>query len=131
MDAKYKVVDFKNAILSLCLTMVREEVGKLTLEETFASRNRLNKVLVQNLNEVSRGWGVEISRVEIQDLQPSNDILQAMEMQMSAERKKRAAILQSEGERTRLTNVAEGKALALISDAEAKKKSIILHHQLL
>lgn len=126
MAACYKVINFKNAILSLCLTMVREEVGKLTLEETFASRNRLNKVLVQNLNEASREWGVEITRVEIQDLQPSHDILKAMEMQMSADRKKRAVILQSQGERKRLENEAQGKAMALISDAEAKKKGIIL-----
>jgi regulator of protease activity HflC (stomatin/prohibitin superfamily) len=124
--ARYAVRDVRDAILNLCLTQLREVVGKLTLDESFSSRDRINQELMQTLNEVCRQWGVEITRIEIQELEPSADILAAMELQMSAERKKRAAILQSEGERTTLTNQAEGHAKATVADAQAKSESMVL-----
>ena len=124
--ARYKVEDFYGAIKNLCLTQLREEVGKLTLDETFSSRERINFELLKDLNAVCRGWGVEITRVELQNLQPSATIKDAMELQMAAERKKRAAILQSEGEKRTLVNEAEGRAEAAIKDAEAKSKATIL-----
>jgi len=124
--ASYKVSNVKNAVLNLCLTHLREEIGRLTLEESFSKRGTLNQALVKRLNDICQDWGVHITRVEIQHLQPSHDILRAMEMQMSAERKKRATILQSEGERTKLINEAEGRAGAMLVDAEARKRSIIL-----
>ena len=126
IKARYAVRDVKNAILNLCLTQLREEVGKLTLDESFSSRDRINKALLETLNDVSQTWGVQITRIEIQELQPSPDILRAMELQMAAERKKRAAILLSEGERTTLTNEAEGHARAIVLDAEAKSRSMVL-----
>merc|ERR550539_506424 len=125
-DACYQVSDVKNAVLNLCLTNVREEVGKLTLDESFSSRVQLNQALVKTLNQICQRWGVEITRVEIQQLDPSPDILRSMELQISAERKKRASVLQSEGEKMKLINEAEGRAGALLSDAEARKKQIIL-----
>ena len=128
-DACYNVFNVRNAVLNLCLTNVREIVGRLTLQESFASRNMLSQKMVNTLNEICRDWGIEITRVEIQRLEPSPDILRAMELQMSAERKKRASILQSEGEKSRLVNEAEGKALALLTEAEARKKSIILESE--
>ena len=128
-DACYNVFDVRNAVLNLCLTNVREEVGQLTLEESFASRNMLSQKMVNTLNAICRDWGIEITRVEIQRLEPSPDILRAMELQMSAERKKRAWILQSEGEKSKIINEADGKAMALLAEAEAKKKSVILKSQ--
>ena len=125
-DACYQVSDVKNAVLNLCLTNVREEIGKLTLEESFSSRGQLNQALVKTLNQICQRWGVEITRVEIQHLEPSPEILRSMELQISAERKKRASVLQSEGEKMKLINEAEGRAGALLSDAEARKKQIIL-----
>ena len=124
--ACYEVFNVKNAVLNLCLTHVREEIGHLTLEESFSSRGELNKALLESLNHVSKGWGIEITRVEIQSLEPSYDIKRALESQISADRKKRAAILQSEGEKTKLINEAEGRAQAMLADAEATKQSIIL-----
>jgi len=126
IKARYAVRDVKNAILNLCLTQLREVVGKLTLDESFSSRDRINKALLESLNEVCQEWGVAITRIEIQEMQPSRDILAAMELQMAAERKKRAAILLSEGERITLTNEAEGRAKAVVLDAEAKSQSMIL-----
>ncbi|KAL7535738.1 hypothetical protein ACHAXR_006697, partial [Thalassiosira sp. AJA248-18] len=127
--AKYSVQDVMNAILNLCLTQLREEVGKLTLDESFSSRERINKELLKDLNAVSSTWGVEITRVELQNMEPSRDILVAMELQMAAERKKRAAILRSEGERATLINEAEGRASAAIADAEAQKQTVFLRAQ--
>jgi len=124
--ARYNVQDIYGAILNLCLTQLREEVGKLTLDESFSSRERINRELLKDLNEVCLGWGVEITRVELQNLQPSPAIKDAMELQMAAERKKRAAILQSEGEKTTLINEAEGRATAAIRDAEAQHRATIL-----
>jgi len=124
--ARYAVDDIDSAILNLCLTQLREEVGKLTLDETFSSRDRINKNLLQVMNDVCEQWGVYITRVEIQNLEPSPDILAAMELQMAAERKKRATILKSEGERVTLINEAEGNARAVLADANAKRESIVL-----
>jgi len=81
---------------------------------------------LKDLNEVCLGWGVEITRVEIQNLQPSLTIKEAMELQMAAERKKRASILKSEGERTTFINEAEGRAQAAITNAEAQNQVTIL-----
>ena len=127
--AKYNVQDVMSAILNLCLTQLREEVGKLTLDESFSSRERINKELLKDLNAVSSTWGVEITRVELQNMEPSRDILAAMELQMAAERKKRAAILRSEGERATLINEAEGRAAAEIANAEAQKQTVLLRAQ--
>ena len=129
IDACYQVSNLRNAVLNLCLTQVREEVGRLTLEESFSSRGELSRRLVTTLNAICQKWGLEITRVEIQHLQPSPEILRSLELQISAERKKRAAILQSEGEKTKLINEAQGKAGALLADSEARKKSIILASQ--
>jgi len=127
--ARYNVQDVMNAILNLCLTQLREEVGKLTLDESFSSRERINKQLLKDLNAVTSGWGVEITRVEIQNMEPSREILSAMELQMAAERKKRAQILKSEGERATLINEAQGRASADVADAEAQKQTVLLRAQ--
>jgi regulator of protease activity HflC (stomatin/prohibitin superfamily) len=127
--AKYSVQDVMSAILNLCLTQLREEVGKLTLDESFSSRERINKELLKDLNAVTSTWGVEITRVELQNMEPSKDILAAMELQMAAERKKRAAILRSEGERATLINEAEGRAAAAVADANAQKETVLLRAQ--
>jgi len=126
---RYHVEDYENAIMNLCLTQLREEVGKLTLDESFSSRERINKELLKDLNEVCQQWGVMITRVELQNLTPSPDIETAMEMQMAAERKKRARILESEGERATMINEAEGRAQAAMMDAEAKQKAVVLEAQ--
>lgn len=127
--ARYNVEDVMLAILNLCLTQLREEVGKLTLDESFSSRERINKELLKELNAVSSTWGVTITRVELQNMEPSRDILVAMELQMAAERKKRAAILRSEGERSTLINEAQGRASASVADAEAQKQTVLLRAQ--
>ena len=125
-DACYEIFDVKNAVLNLCLTHVREEIGKITLEESFSSRDLISKKLLTSLNDVCVHWGIEITRVELQHLEPSYEIKKALESQISADRKKRATILQSEGEKTKLINEAQGRAEAMLADAKAKKESVIL-----
>jgi len=123
-QARYQVRDLPFAIKNLCLTQLREQIGKLTMDECLASRDVVNGALLKEMNPICSGWGVEIVRVEIQSLEPSGDIKHAMELQMSAERKKRAAILESEGERSAQENKAEAKAYALLADTKAQTESI-------
>lgn len=120
--AKYEVENLRESLYNLVLTNLREQIGQLTLDETFTSRDRINQNLLAALSGATSQWGVTISRVEIQNILPSPEILSSMELQMSAERKKRAAILQSEGEKTTLINTAEGKAQAALAAAEAESR---------
>jgi regulator of protease activity HflC (stomatin/prohibitin superfamily) len=124
--AYYKVENLQSAMVNLVLTQIRSEVGKLELDETFTARAQINEILLRELDEATDPWGVKVTRVELRDIVPAKAVLDAMEMQMSAERKKRAAILTSEGERESAVNSAKGRAEALILQAEAEQKSVLL-----
>jgi regulator of protease activity HflC (stomatin/prohibitin superfamily) len=124
--AYYKVENLQSAMINLVLTQIRAEMGQLELDETFTARNRINEMLLQDLDKSTDPWGVKVTRVELRDLIPAKAVMDAMELQMSAERKKRAAILTSEGERESAVNAAKGRADALLLDAEAKQKSVLL-----
>lgn len=122
----YKVENLQAAMVNIVLTQIRAEMGQLSLDETFTARNQINELLLQDLDKSTDPWGVKVTRVELRDLIPAKAVLDAMELQMSAERKKRAAILTSEGERESAVNAAKGRADALILDAEAQQKSVLL-----
>ncbi|MDS3861373.1 SPFH domain-containing protein [Thermosynechococcaceae cyanobacterium BACA0444] len=124
--AYYKVENLKMAMINLVLTQIRSEMGKLELDETFTARSQVNEMLLQELDVATDPWGVKVTRVELRDIVPSKAVQESMEMQMTAERRKRAAILTSEGEREAAVNSARGKAEAQVLDAEAQKKSSIL-----
>jgi len=124
--AYYKVENLKMAMVNLVLTQIRSEMGKLELDETFTARSQVNEILLQELDVSTDPWGVKVTRVELRDIVPSKAVQESMEMQMTAERRKRAAILTSEGEREAAVNTARGKAEAQVLDAEAQKKSAIL-----
>eukprot|EP00560_Eucampia_antarctica_P008799 CAMPEP_0197828526 /NCGR_PEP_ID=MMETSP1437-20131217/5071_1 /TAXON_ID=49252 ORGANISM="Eucampia antarctica, Strain CCMP1452" /NCGR_SAMPLE_ID=MMETSP1437 /ASSEMBLY_ACC=CAM_ASM_001096 /LENGTH=373 /DNA_ID=CAMNT_0043429761 /DNA_START=38 /DNA_END=1159 /DNA_ORIENTATION=+ len=124
--AVYAVVDLQLAIQNLVLTQLRSEIGKLTLDMTFSAREQVNKVLLDELDVATEPWGVKITRVEVRDIIPNQEILRAMEMQMAAERTKRASIIKSEGERERSINEAEGSARSRIIDAQAAAKSVVM-----
>jgi regulator of protease activity HflC (stomatin/prohibitin superfamily) len=113
-------------MINLVLTQIRAEMGQLSLDETFTARNQINELLLQDLDKSTDPWGVKVTRVELRDLIPAKAVMDAMELQMSAERKKRAAILTSEGERESAVNAAKGRADALLLDAEAQQKSVLL-----
>jgi regulator of protease activity HflC (stomatin/prohibitin superfamily) len=124
--AYYKVQNLQSAMVNLVLTQIRSEMGKLELDETFTARSEINEVLLRDLDVATDPWGVKVTRVELRDIVPSKAVQDSMELQMSAERRKRAAILTSEGDRESSVNSARGKAEAQILDAEAQQKSLLL-----
>lgn len=124
--AYYKVENLKLAMQNLVLTQIRAEMGQLELDETFTARAQINEILLRELDEATDPWGVKVTRVELRDIIPSQAVQESMELQMSAERRKRAAILTSEGEREAAVNSARGKAEAQVLEAEAQQKAAIL-----
>jgi regulator of protease activity HflC (stomatin/prohibitin superfamily) len=124
--ASYKVESLRDAMVNLVLTQIRSEMGKLELDDTFTARSEINELLLRELDIATDPWGVKVTRVELRDIIPSKDVQEAMELQMSAERRKRAAILTSEGEREAAVNSARGKAESRVLEAEAHQKAAIL-----
>lgn len=123
--AVYEIQSLKKGIEYLAITTIRDIVGKMSLDETFSSRDLINQKLRSILDDATDKWGCKIDRVEIKDINPPDDIRDAMEKQMNAERNKRALILQSEGERQSAITLAEGKKAAAILEAEADKEAQI------
>ncbi|BAW97474.1 erthyrocyte band 7 integral membrane protein [[Synechococcus] sp. NIES-970] len=124
--AYYKVENLQSAMVNLVLTQIRSEMGKLELDETFTARTEINELLLRELDISTDPWGVKVTRVELRDIVPSKAVQDSMELQMAAERKKRAAILTSEGERESAVNSAQGRAESQVLEAEAQKKAAIL-----
>jgi regulator of protease activity HflC (stomatin/prohibitin superfamily) len=124
--AFYKVQNLQSAMVNVVLTQLRAEMGQLELDETFTARSQINEILLRDLDVATDPWGVKVTRVELRDIIPSKAVLESMELQMSAERRKRAAVLTSEGEREAAVNSARGSAEAQILAAEARQKSVIL-----
>lgn len=124
--AYYKVENLQSAMVNLVLTQIRSEIGKLELDETFTARTEINEILLRELDISTDPWGVKVTRVELRDIMPSKAVQDSMELQMAAERKKRAAILTSEGERDSAINSAQGQAESRVLQAEAQKKAEIL-----
>jgi regulator of protease activity HflC (stomatin/prohibitin superfamily) len=124
--AWYKVENLQSAMVNLVLTQIRSEMGQLELDQTFTARAQINELLLQDLDVSTEPWGVKVTRVELRDIIPSLAVRESMELQMSAERRRRAAILTSEGDREAAVNSAKGKADAQVLEAEARQKSVIL-----
>lgn len=127
--AYYKVQNLQAAMVNLVLTQIRAEMGQMELDETFTARSQINEILLRELDTATDPWGVKVTRVELRDIVPSKAVQDSMELQMSAERRKRAAILTSEGEREAAVNSAKGRAEAQVLEAEADQKAAILKAQ--
>ncbi len=123
--AYYKVENLQSAMVNLVLTQIRAEIGKLELDETFTARAEINELLLRELDISTDPWGVKVTRVELRDISPSKAVLDSMELQMTAERQKRADVLTSEGERDAAINSARGRAESVVLDAEARKKAVV------
>ncbi len=123
--ASYGVADFGFAITQLAQTTLRSEIGKIELDRTFEERTQINQSVVSELDKATAPWGVKVLRYEIKNITPPREVLATMEKQMTAERTKRAAILQSEGERDAKINEAEGEKQRVIKESEASKMSKI------
>jgi len=90
--AFYRVENLKQAMTNLVLTQIRAELGNLELDQTFTARNHINELLLRDLDESTDPWGVKVTRVELRDILPAKAVQESMELQMTAERKKRAKI---------------------------------------
>jgi regulator of protease activity HflC (stomatin/prohibitin superfamily) len=124
--AVYGISNVVDGIQKLVQTSLRNVVGQMTLDETLSSRENINDNLRVILDEATDAWGVKVTRIELQEITPSKEIRQRMELQMTAEREKRANILTAEGEKQSAVLKAEGESIAKIKRAEADKQSRIL-----
>lgn len=123
--ASYGISNYVFSIVQLAQTTMRSEVGKIDLDKTFEERTTINSAIVEAINDASRTWGVKILRYEIKNIRPPENVLNAMEKQMQAEREKRAVILQSEGEKQSAVNVAEGQKQKVVLESEAVRQKQI------
>ncbi|MBQ7607757.1 MAG: paraslipin [Desulfovibrionaceae bacterium] len=121
----YGISDFEWGAIQLAQTSLRSVIGKLELDRTFEERNRINQDVIEALDSATSPWGVKVLRYEIRDITPPSTVMQAMEKQMRAEREKRAAIAQSEGEMQSKINLAEGEKQAAIAKSEGEKQALI------
>jgi len=122
--ASYGVEDPIFAVSQIAQTTMRSELGRMKLDETFQERDMLNESIVKAINKAAEPWGLTCLRYEIRDITPPASVRAAMDTQAEAERRKRAEILQSEGERQSEMNRAEGERAAVVMRAEAEAETI-------
>lgn len=125
MRASYGTADYQMAIVQLAQTSLRSECGKRELDRLLEERNDINLAVIAALDEASPNWGVKVLRYEIRDITPPDNVLRAMQSQITAEREKRARIAQSEGKRQEEINLAEGSMTAAIRNSEGQKQAAI------
>ncbi|XP_069018221.1 stomatin-like protein 2, mitochondrial [Embiotoca jacksoni] len=123
--ASYGVEDPEYAVTQLAQTTMRSELGKLTLDKVFRERESLNSNIVHSINQASDDWGIRCLRYEIKDIHVPPRVKESMQMQVEAERKKRATVLESEGTREAAINVAEGCKQAQILASQGQKEEQI------
>jgi regulator of protease activity HflC (stomatin/prohibitin superfamily) len=126
IKAVYEVADLTGSIMQLTITAMRSIIGDLDLDHTFTSRDVINTKLRVVLDEATERWGVKVTRVEIRNIHPPEDVRVTMEKQMTAERNRRALILNADGEKQAAIARAEGEKQAAIARAEGEKESAVL-----
>jgi regulator of protease activity HflC (stomatin/prohibitin superfamily) len=125
LSPSYGVEDAEYAISQLAQTTMRSEIGQLTLDHVLKERAALNTNITQAINEAAQDWGVTCLRYEIRDIHAPDGVVAAMHRQVTAERSKRAEILESEGQRQSAINIAEGRKQSVILASEALKSEQI------
>lgn len=126
VKAVYEVNDLVGGIVQLTITGMRAVMGDMDLDHTLSQRDQINSKLRVILDEATDKWGVKVTRVDVKNINPPEDVRVTMEKQMTAERNRRALVLQAEGERQAAITRAEGEKQAAVTRAEGEKESAIL-----
>ncbi len=121
--AAYQVQNLSQALTTLAMTNIRAVIGEMPLDSALASRDRINTQLLTILDGATHPWGVKVSRVEIRKIEPPENLILAMNLQMTAERERRATVAKAEGQREAAIKLAEGNKQSLILAAEGRQEA--------